>query len=431
MRKRAVVNRKLVWGALALLGLSGAFAVPANADGEGAFEEILKIMRDADMVDDEGAARIRAKYAAERDERASELPKIYLSGDLRIRNENFWFDEDAAGFERDDRHRGRYRFRLSGRADVNEWAKVMFRIGTGDDDFNNSIRSTNETFDGFFNRDGVQIDQAYAHVTPPWQGESFGYHLEMGRVPNPYVSKVGKDYMLWDSDIQPEGGSVRFTYDGFDAISLYANGGFYIVDEESSHKDPNLTAVQLGGVGRVKDGWELGARFSFFSFGSISDEFLLNGQTFGNVVANDDAQNIVEFRGFVKTDRVKDWPLLVYGTYAQNLGVDGIAAADGEDSAWGVGAEIGDKESFFKLGFGYFAIEANAFPSFFTDSDLFDGRTNRQGFTVYGSRSLGKGVDLNITLFKSEEIEDDPIFIDSVVDSDRTRLQVDLVYKFK
>ena len=114
--------------------------------------------------------------------------------------------------------------------------------------------------------------------------------------------------------------------------------------------------------------------------------------------------NAIEGTVYLKGNFFEDWPILLYGTYANNLDAERSVLFPGvgeEDNAWIVGFEVGDKEKWVKLGVLYAHQEANAFPAFFTDSDLFDGRTNRKGFTVYGSRALGKGVDLNLTLFDS------------------------------
>ena len=83
-----------------------------------------------------------------------------------------------------------------------------------------------------------------------------------------------------------------------------------------------------------------------------------------------------------------------------------------------------------QLGVGYWHIEANAFPSMFIDSDLFDGFTNREGFAFYGAREVAKNTELNLTLFWSEEIEDDPAFAVSTMEGERLRLQADLIFKF-
>jgi hypothetical protein len=96
-----------------------------------------------------------------------------------------------------------------------------------------------------------------------------------------------------------------------------------------------------------------------------------------------------------------------------------------------VGLEFGDKKRYVQLGTAYVHLEANAFPSMFVDSDLFDGRTNREGWMVYGSREIFKNTDLNLTAFLSDAIEEDlPAFDDSVPGAHRVRLQADVVVKF-
>ena len=49
-----------------------------------------------------------------------------------------------------------------------------------------------------------------------------------------------------------------------------------------------------------------------------------------------------------------------------------------------VGVELGDKKKYAQVGAGYAHLEANAFPSMFVESDLYDGQTNREGWLVYG-----------------------------------------------
>jgi hypothetical protein len=88
------------------------------------------------------------------------------------------------------------------------------------------------------------------------------------------------------------------------------------------------------------------------------------------------------------------------------------------------------------IGGGYYHVEANFSPAQFTDSDLFDGYTNREGFLVYLARELFPNTELNVTFFSGEEIEDDLAFdigalTGSTVESaERFRLQTDLVVKF-
>jgi hypothetical protein len=128
---------------------------------------------------------------------------------------------------------------------------------------------------------------------------------------------------------------------------------------------------------------------------------------------------------------IEDWPILVYGQFAQNVDAESIAGAGKQDTGWGAGVEIGDKKKLVMLGAGYYSEEANFSPAQFTDSDLFDGYTNREGFMVYAAREIFANTELNLTFFKDDAIEDGAIFaVEDAPSADRMRLQTDFVVKF-
>ena len=78
----------------------------------------------------------------------------------------------------------------------------------------------------------------------------------------------------------------------------------------------------------------------------------------------------------------------------------------------------------------------------FTDSDVFDGRTNGKGWFLYGTRQLWTNVDFNMELFISEELDNDifgatgnagPLpdpWQDAVLFHDRIRLRTDISVRF-
>ncbi|MFH1756075.1 MAG: putative porin, partial [Candidatus Latescibacterota bacterium] len=130
---------------------------------------------------------------------------------------------------------------------------------------------------------------------------------------------------------------------------------------------------------------------------------------------------------------LQDFPLTVFGGYSVNLSAEAPDTLDvsEEKTAYNFGIEGGDKKKYAHLGLAYYYIEANAFPSQFIDSDLFDGRTNRKGIMVYGARQLLEGTDFNIKVYASDAIEANlPVYEESVEGSNRIRVQIDLVYKF-
>lgn len=429
-----------------MLSLGAGSAAAENEDVVG---EILELMRERGIVDDEEYRRLAVKNQQYQAEQQSWMPKIGWSGDLRFRHESFWYDRDEIGFERDNRYRIRYRLRLKGEVDINEWADVVFRLASGDDD----PRSTNQTLGSSldFDSDDIRLDLAYANLKAPssWLPFPEGtLMVQAGKVPNPFRWKVGKDFMLWDGDITFEGASVLVSSRPTEWTTLFANFGYYIDDENSQAKDPHFWGLQAGAHQKLSEDVVLGARASWYEFRSINTAFNVRGATGGVGVTSGGGNigdglngditgedfSVIETAAYVTFNGIERWPISVYGDYSRNLDAETsklFPGASDEDTAWGVGVEIGDKKEFAKLGLGYWHIEANAFPSMFIESDLFDGRTNREGFAVYGSRQVMENVDLNLTLFVSDEIEDHvPPFGASVANAERTRLQADLIFKF-
>jgi hypothetical protein len=272
--------------------------------------------------------------------------------------------------------------------------------------------------------------------------------VRVGKVPNPFVWKVGKDNMLWDNDINPEGASLSLGAKPSDALSLFAHVAHFVIDENTSAKDPHLWGFQVGAHHALSDHVRWGARGTLYDLSSLDADFVGRGVD-GTGGATDSAGNIEdgltgddegdglrvgELAAYLTWAGCESWPVTLYGTWARNLDAEDstlFPEADEEDQAWGLGLELGDKKRYAMLGAGYWHIEANSFPSQFIDSDLFDGRTNREGFAFYGSRAILANTDLNLTLFLSDEIEgDSPAFDESVESAERVRLQADLVFKF-
>ena len=436
--------------------LALALAAPAAAEEEGAVVgEILEVLKKRGLVTDAEYSRMVAKNAAYEKNHTSWMPKIDWSGDFRFRHESFWFDDDRADRGDFNRYRIRYRFRLKGKVEVNEHADVIFRLVSGNDD----NRSTNQTLGSAldFDTDDIRLDLVYAKLTAPsdWVPLPNGKAvLEMGKVPNPFLWKEsgtkvpGKDFMLWDNDITLEGASLRVNTNPSEQTRIFLRFGYYIDDENSTAKDPHFWGLQGGLHHDVSDDIHVGARATWYEFRSVNAAFNARGATGaggitsggGNIAdglngdVTGDQFSVIHTGAYLTYAGVESWPITIYGEYARNLDSESsvfFPAAEDEDTAWGVGIEVGDKQKFVKLGAGYWYVEANAFPSFLIDSDLFDGRTNREGWAVYGSRELASNMDLNLTLFLSDAIEKNvPDFTASVGRSDRVRLQADMVFKF-
>jgi hypothetical protein len=417
----------------ALLSLAAALALaaPAFAEENPALVEALQIMRDRGMIDDAKHAELVSKNQAWEASHPSLLSRLEWSGDFRGRLENFWYDEDAFGVEDDNRHRGRYRLRIGARAKVNEVVTAGFRLASGEDDH----RSTNQSFGSAgddFAPDDIFIDQAYVELGVPKRFLPEGMVLKsiVGKQANPFLWKQGKDFMIWDQDITPEGVGLQVSGKPTELLSLYGNAGYFIADENSGSKDPHVLGVQSGFAVMPSDVFELGGRASYYDWNSVNTAFLDRSAESGSLIFDESDFSVVELAGYGRIKSFERWPILIYGHIAQNLEADGLPGLDDEDLGWGGGVEVGDKKRLM-IGAGYYHVEANFSPSQFTDSDLFDGFTNREGWLVYFARELFPNTELNVTLFSGEEIEDDAAYaIEDASSADRYRLQTDLVVKF-
>src|SRR5262245_51911792 len=421
------------WTGLAAAGLLGslASAAPAWAEASSAgdtrtIEEIVDVLRDNGLINDAEKTRLLAKHAAER---KSDLPAVAAaatngfvwSGDMRVRYEAFKFDDDELGNDTDNRYRGRYRARLGVKKQFNDSMMFGFRVASG----TNDLRSTNTSLgsDNDFGPDSIFIDRAYVDLgLVDDKGNGLASKLAIGKTDNPYVGKVGKDFLVFDQDINLEGLGLISSFKPDEETTVYFNTGAYIAKENATNADPKLIAGQLGVTSKVADGVELGLRASAFEWRSLDDRFVTTASSFGNLPGfidspSDARSTMGEVFGHMKLTGSADWPITVYGTMVRNFDADssvinGIGVGE-EDMAWGAGIELGSSK-IVKFGVAYFEVEANSVVAQFTDSDLFDGFTNREGFMFYLSREIAKNSEFKLTLFNSDSIEDDAPFAASL-----------------
>jgi hypothetical protein len=422
-------------------------ATPIAAE-EAVVQDVLDILKDRGLVDEGQYTALSAKNLAYEEEQQGLLGRIEWSGDFRGRFESYWYDRDETGNRRDNRNRLRYRLRLQGKAEINEYIDAVFRIASGEAvNFDEGAnRSTNRTLGRSrdFNLNPLFIDRAYLDIHAPddWI-EGAKAQLLFGKLPNPFRWKIGRDFLMWDGDINPEGVAARFSYDVDEQWNLFLNTGYFIADENSTSADPHVWGVQGGAHGDLTDEWHVGARASFYSWRSLNNSFFGRSERFGTIEDGlvDGAPTIsasdfrvIEVGGYVRYDAIEGWPILLVGHYAKNLDAvssDLFPAAGPEDTGWGIALEAGDKRHVAALGVGYYHMEANYWPAQFMDSDITDGITNRAGWHVYGKREVLPNTDLSVELLWDEPIRTSlPDFDNSVPNSERVRLRTDIIVKF-
>ena len=433
--------------------LAAMIVAPAFAEEkkeEPTLSDIVNILHEKGLIDDEQYAALATKAAKEQAKR-SWTDRITLFGDLRGRFEAYDYNQDiytkSLGQHLSDRYRGRYRARLGVTAEVVSRAAVTLQMETGGAD----PRSGNQTLGSGndFDKDEFRLGLAYVTLSPFPHGELPGIEngylgIDAGKVKNPFGWKLlPADNLLWDPDINPEGATLRVT-GGSGPVQLFGNGGIYIIDENATAKDPMVGFGQLGASVKATKWLMLGARGSLYDFFSLDDDFFARavsnptapGGTGGNLVGGLSRRTgsiqIADGSAFITVTPHPLLPVTLYGTYAHNLTAHPslVTDANSEEDAWTAGVLVGDYVSLVAIGFAYYYVEANAFPSMYLESDVLDGTPNRQGYMVSLRRQVFENVELGMRAFKSKRIEGGTAFANSGPASDRLRAQFDLLFRF-
>jgi hypothetical protein len=470
--RRAMQLAGIASSVVLLVPIGAAAAEEKKKTDPSAMEEVLDILLKDGTIDSATRERLMAKQMAESKKQtdvAAGLAGFEWFGDLRVRYEAFRFSGDGllgtAGA--DDRSRERLRARLGFKKKVNDRLTVGMRLATGAGA--GDLRSTNVSFgegdNDRFAPDGIFIDQAWVEVKAA-DSNRFKLGFTAGKVGNPYTGRVGIDNLVFDNDITPEGLYLGTSFRPSEPVEIYGTLGGFIIDEDSGSKDPKLLGVQLGTTLAPSENVSFGIRGSLFEFRSLDDPFIRSAITagapsngggnfagaFGEEAGDprlDGNARLLESFTFLTLASSESFPVTLFGTYVKNLeaesntftaGANTLSTGD-EDTAWGAGLELGSAKKSVLLGIAYFSVEANSVVASFTDSDVFDGFTNREGFVVYIGREIVKNVDFRLSYFDGDEIEDDILtglastaaaqpFGPSLLNADRRRIQADISVKF-
>lgn len=365
-------------------------------------------------------AAVKEGVEAQEEERSTlaDLPawmkKVKISGDFRYRHEQI--DDEGATADR-DRHRVRARVGLQ--AEVNDEWDLGFRIASGSGD----PVSTNQTLEDSFSSKALWLDLAYFQWGPvPLPG----LKVVGGKIKNPFY-KVGKNQLIWDGDLNPEGIAAQYVTSLGEHTQWHLNGGGFWVDESSGGVDTSLWGAQtymkhkLGG----SDSLILGA--SYFDYGNIegrgdlkSTWHATKNSFYGNTTSASAFASdfdILELFAEYGT-KLGSLPVMAYGNWVKNL-----SAADGEDTGWLIGCKVNKAKApgSWEFGYNYRDLEADAVLGAFTDSDFIGGGTDGKGHKFGLKYQLNKGIQAGLTYFLNEAGADEEEY---------KRLQLDLIAKF-
>lgn len=348
--------------------------------------------------------------------------KLSWSGDLRYRYE--YIDDDGA--DTDSRSRNRIRARLGLGVKVNDEWDLGFRLATGNGEVSGDPVSTNQTLDEAFSKKPIWLDQAFFGYHPQWFK---GAGVTGGKMENPFY-KPGKNELIWDSDLTPEGVALTYGTSLTEKTTLnWVAGGFW-VNEESSGGDTSLWGIQGYVKHQIdKPTYVLGGA-SWFDYGNIQGEESLADEWnadddafFGNTATAGDlfALDYDLFELFAEFGaEVAKLPVAVFGDYVQNT------AADDEDTGWLVGVAINKAKDpgSWQVEWDYRELERDAVVGQFCASDFIGGGAGGKGHRFAFNYMVAKNVAAGVTYYMDEF--DRP----GRQGEDYDRVQVDLAVKF-
>jgi hypothetical protein len=363
--------------------------------------------------------------------------RIKISGDFRYRHDHT-DQEDSSRSGRwengEDRHRIRARLMIE--AIINGDWDVAFRIasgsGTSGDSDTASPISTNQDLEDAFSSKHLWLDLAYFKWHP---AAKEGLNVFGGKMKNPFY-RAGKNQLIWDSDLNPEGIAVQYVKPLSDVDDILLRGGGFWVDESGSGVDTSLWGAQaywkhtIGNPDYVLAGASYYDYGNLESRGALSSTYSSTATLFGNTpsipggtVFKDD-YNIFEAFGEYGF-KCAGLPLAVFGSWVHNV----VATTANEDTGWLVGGKLNKIKApgSWQLVYDYRYLQADAVVGGFTESDFLSSRTDSRGHKFALQYQLAKNFRTELIYY---HLKDTSNSSSSSRDLDYRRLQGSLIFKF-
>ncbi|MBI4308872.1 MAG: putative porin, partial [Candidatus Omnitrophica bacterium] len=335
-----------------------------------------------------------------------------IKGDVRVR-----YQYERQKNDTEARSRGRARFRLGLDNTINDQWKIGAGLATSEvGSTTDDARSTNMTFTDGFRRGDIRLDYAFAQYQPaPWFKGITGKYIKSDYLWAPTD-------MLWDTDINPAGGSVHLEHALTGHLSAYANSGVWVIDEngKTDRADPFLVYNQ-GGVKFKQPNYDFNLAGVFYGFnavkGAAMDGTASTNTLTGTVLRYDyDAfGGSAEFGINNPTAGILPIPRLAFfGDIIQNIDSGGdedgrTGSAVDEGTGWAAGFKFGDDKvngkGQWQWKYQYTNLGANAWPDAFPDSDRLGGRTDVRGHEAILEYGLSKNVVLGLDYYQDDRIK--------------------------
>jgi hypothetical protein len=403
------------------------------------------------VLTDQEAEEVRANLTKEYSETsagkmslASHITQMKIYGDARARWQYDRQKRDIAGNINQDQNRSRLRFRIYG--DYAFTDKFTAGWGLETEAANDS---GNSTLDDAFEKTG---DINMSLLWLQWQPQDW-LTMVAGK------QKVGQKFVMgytWDSDVNPEGGLVKFGDFKICDSNFYVNSthGFYTYDDERENSFAGIgnedsllliNQVTLGYSPNKECKVELTPGFAYWTEGAPT----VAGSTAGGnaVVLNPTQLQVFTVNGTfthplpgcLRTGKL-------YGDYGVNIAGDKRAqfyqplagSKQGDDQFFVAGYTIGEnkKKGDWSVDLSYAYFEAFSWDPNIADSDFGDSRLNQHGYGIKAIYNFTDFLTGSLNWRQSWMIDDAQTPLNTL-NGDATApwatteiLQADLVWKF-
>ncbi len=312
------------------------------------------------------------------------------SGDIRLRHQESKNEGEEA------RNKAQLRARLGLQTQVNDETKAVIRVATGSKATSTNQQLGDSSSAGFQKR-AFSLDLAYVNWQPISSVEVLG-----GKTVNPYFMP-GKNQLIWDSDVTPEGASVKWSSDINEEFGAFAVLAHHIVSEsyDTTNKknwvDSQINGAQVGIEWKPED--------SKVTFGASSLNYVdfkdksFTGFSIASNTDNGTTPTAGYKYGFKLTEifleashKFEGFDLMLFADSVSN------SEADDKNKALSVGFGLG----YGKLKFQWVNLKAekDSLPAAFADGDVNNGSsTDVSGNRLNLSYKLADKTDLGVTYY--------------------------------
>lgn len=377
------------------------------------------------------------------------INRFRFSGDIRTRYEDFFQTSSACGAScPPDRHRVRIRVRFGIDGKLSEdftggIALASGAIASGSPSFVDPV-STNETLTSFFERKTIGIDRGY--IT--WNPQAHKWASITG---GKFAFNWNRTTLDWDSDLNPEGFSEKFSKDINHSIlkNVTANVLQLFYNEVGGGPDSYAAGGQVNAKLQLGSRITITPNYTYLQWHNVNPiatavfgaTRVINANAFTNATngtgatrtfASGFAYSQVLVTAQIKTNKA-NLPINLTGEYHTNL-----RAVDSQGQASYTEISVGQtrNQRDFLLGYNFVRVERDAVISQFNESDM-RAPTNVIQHRLFFSYVLRPNIQLNFTSWigrtLNTNLQNAALAAGTVAggkDPLLKRQQFDIVYKF-